>query len=171
MSNTPAISPYSCVWHTPGGKAAKRHLETWGDVQRERFVTGDPTAIPAPYGERIAGPRRSSFCIPDAALVSAEVDQQIAKGRFTGPGLRLLLLAIYRDGCTFVEQGSELHRVWIYNLDEFKDDTLDAVARCFGWTRHERRQHLELTHQMFAYRLARDKGLGTLTIPVPGAIE
>lgn len=63
-------------WSTPLGVAARRHLITWGAVELERQVTGDPTALPKHTG--ISGGGRGGYDLPDTAILHAEVDQWLA---------------------------------------------------------------------------------------------
>ncbi|MBS1716445.1 MAG: hypothetical protein JSS72_01785 [Armatimonadetes bacterium] len=76
-------------------KVAEKWLLGWGAVERERLVTGDPSAVPFGGWEVKGGKRGSPSDLPGVLEVWTDVEITLGQKR---PMLRLALLHKYRDG-------------------------------------------------------------------------
>lgn len=129
-------TPFGGFWHTQAGQAAHSYLEAWGAVERERRLSGDPSAVPKPtnFGEgresRSTG-RGSPSDPPDILLKHADVDRLISRHSL----LKTVLLHIYCYGATTVEHedGTESIRYDSLRL-EYCDlpDSFDSHLRLMG---------------------------------------
>lgn len=136
----------------------EKWLGGWGAVEKERLLTGDPSAIPRGSYE-VAGGRRGSPSDPSSLLeVWADVETTLGKGR---PALRKALLHKYRDG--LIEEGGVVRLAYNFGGADFRAFFLveqwGDIERGLRGCGRSPRWMFERLVQDFESELARERGL------------
>lgn len=141
-------------------KLTHQWLEGWGAVERERLLTGDPSARPKGSFEVVGG-RRGSPSDPGSLMeVWGDIELTVGKKR---PYLRAALLHKYRDGA---QEGGGFE--YDFGCADFRaffsPERWLELERTLGGCGKSARWMFERLVRDFEWELARERGLRTLAI-------
>lgn len=177
------MNPPTNFWQTPRGEQARSYFEAYGAVVRERELTGDPSAVPAPDSLVRGGSRGAPSNVSDILLKYTEVKRfldratrrQAALINFVyvdGVDDKLQIQYTFTDGSQSDWLDADHHdpplvpvreivtraeRVYTHDLQLFEAPELEEVAKLWHTTKPTL---LKREHERCAKTFAAMAGLG-----------